>query len=1419
MAKPLPAFDEIEETLPEFDGESLPEFDGAEDFPPQAKKALKTAPIKLPDLPKPRVPGLTEVDLSAPKPGSVGETYEAIGGGPDSTVAKVTRPLTRTADWMMEGMESGPPKILSGYKKLASREGIPLDERAQGGADMIAGIMEATRPILPKMVQSLPGMLKQAPVRTVAEVTAGLGAPPLVHKAGEALDAPPGVTNLLAETSGVIPLGSLAKRTQAATLSPPAAAPPRLPEVPGLPGKTAATMTTAPAVAPLASVPKVSKRTKGPRDPAKTLAKLQKENAGLKTLVTSKVVDKPIVDKPAVVAPEIPPMDPPMGDQIPELPPAPEAPRKITEESLVARDLEVAPTLVQAKQVVVNLADKASALSSKLHRSRYKDEEAARQLEEVKQLQQRAIEVYEKMFGEASPEDMQAAMAIKSKLQREIDEESTRPALDILSDESGSLNVDRVLDLFSKAKAKLTSKDPYSEKADAKADEGRITTGTHKAYTDYVRETHPVWAMQHLVTEIGRDLNLPITSKLGEDIPIPVEDQPAVLMESFSGTMGKVALKLMEVQDKLKPFTGHSAYTTSPVMFPAGAPGKVELAKPSILKEALEYGIRERHLERGTKPLVDPKTGEEFEYKLPNGESLVDNLMAMRKYEAESGPQKMQEIHSALKAYREILSEQWDRLKDAGLISKEFYESAKLFNEKYIPFMRLDFVLKELSNDRTVPLGSKVFQVAEKEFQHHLMGSEREILDPMIGLVRSIYRTEFALAKNKISTSIANLADLPGGKDWVIPINPRTGKPNPIKDASGKKLQPGVPLGFEPISYIKDGKKQQVMVPKDVAEIVRSQDQEGMNAITRMMGFWGSMLRASVVSHPRFWASNMSRDYWTAVTTTGLDPVNWAKGFIGAFTRDIPQEYVPKYLERLGVGDAMYKQFLESGAAYGGAFENTSLPKTADNILDPFWKSAAKKIWNPIEGKGLIGKLPGVGLAEWSGQTAELVPRLAVQNKTLKQGKSKFESGWIARNSTINFAIGGAAMKSWYSIIPFLKGRTGAARTGIEYTAKHPGLSAMRLGINLGIPAVTLYYANVLRYPEVWDSLDDDIKWNHLIHIKGNEKDSRGRYTNIVSIPVDGIPAAFLGALTAGMEAIRGKDVAGWTRNAIQFFSDLSPVGFTRKGKFSFNEMASAVTPPPVSALYSLGTGKDLYTGRDLERRPGVRRDAAPEDRYNLSAKKPLVAASKVLSKAGLEVSPHVLEETPSDLFGHWGRFAVDAMPPVEDDGKNTVQRGMDAMKLHPFTKPLPQRPELELDVQDVTQSRGSRFQDMSREIEAILKSKDKLSEAKARFQGLVERYPDRPPELLAQEYEQMIQRMAKAKAQGMDATERMLYGAPSESRATLIDKALQQLPANRRASVWERWVKLKLVTPKVKAELDLLREQRRRLKSAPVTK
>lgn len=1319
MAKPLPAFDEIEETLPAFDDEPLPEFDGAEDFSPQAKKALKTAPAKLPDLPKPRVPGLTEVDPTAPKPGSVEETYEAIGGGPDSTVARVTRPISRAADWMMEGMRSGPPKILSGYKKLASREGIPLDERAQGGADMIAGTMEATRPILPKMVQSLPGMLKQAPVRTTAEVATGTVAPPYVKEAATSAGLPPGVSNLMGEAVGVAPVASLAKRGlphQAATMSPPAAAPSGLPEVPGLPGKTAATtgtMATAPAVAPLATppVPKVPKRARGPRDPAKTLAKLQKENAGLKTLVTSKVVDKPTA---ALAAPIEAPVKP-------ETPPAaPEAPRKISE---------------------------------------------------------------------------------------------------VLSDESGSLNVDRVLDLFSKAKSKLTSKDPYSEKADAKADEGRITKGIHKTHTNLVRETHPVWALQHLVTETGRDLNLPITSKLGEDISIPVEDQPAVLMESFSGTMGKVALKLMEVQDKLKPFTGHSAYTTSPAMFPAGAPGKVELAKPSILKEALEYGIRERHLERGTKPLVDPKTGEEFEYKLPNGESLVDNLMAMRKFEAESGPQKMQEIHSALKAYRGILSEQWDRLKDAGLISKDFYKSAKLFNEKYIPFMRLDFVLKELSNDRTVPLGSKVFQVAEKEFQHHLMGSEREILDPMIGLVRSIYRTEFALAKNKISTSIANLADLPGGKDWVIPINSRTGKPNPIKDASGKKLQPGVPLGFEPISYIKDGKKQQVMVPKDVAEIVRSQDQEGMNAITRMMGFWGSMLRAGVVSHPRFWASNLSRDYWTAVTTTGLDPVNWAKGFIGAFTRDIPQEHVPKYLEKLGVGDAMYKQFLESGAAYGGAFENTSLPKTAENILDPPWKSAAKKVWNPIEGKGLIGKLPGVGLAEWSGQTAELVPRLAVQNKTLKQGKSKFESGWIARNSTINFAIGGAAMKSWYSIIPFLKGRTGAARTGIEYTAKHPGLSAMRLGINLGIPAATLYYANTLRYPEVWDSLDDDIKRNHLVWIRGNEKDSRGRYTNIVSIPVDGIPAAFLGTLTAGMEAIRGKDVAGWTRNAIQFFSDLSPVGFTRKGKFSFNELASGVTPPPISALYSLGTGKDLYTGRDLERRPGVRRDAAPEDRYNLSAKKPLVSASKALSKAGLEVSPHVLEETPSDLFGHWGRFAVDAMPPVEDDGKNSVQRGMDALKLHPFTKPLPQRPELELDVQDATQARGSRFQDMSREIEAILKSKNQLSEAKARFQGLVERYPDRPKELLLEEYQDMIQRMAKAKAQGMDATERMLYGAPSESRATLIDKALQQVPKDRRAAMWKRWVQLKLVTPKVKMELDLLREQRRRLQAAPVTR
>jgi len=1273
----------------------------AEDETIRAK--IKAPPAKLPDLPKPRIPGLTEEEHIGP----VEKSWEEIGGGPFSPVATVTRPLSRAADWIMEGMEQGPPRVIKGAKQVFAPE-ASLDTRAQGAADVIGGAMETTRPLM----AALPGAIARAPIRTGLELAASAALPPVVHKAGEALGAPPGATNLASELTAAAPMAvamgrgvkkSLTSPEPSATLEP-------------------STSNIDPPVAPDFGATSVNKAPEA-KLPASPQGKLQPQQR--------KSVPK------STLSPE-------------ELLP-------------LVRDAKVrSRTGIQRKYNVSYKTAKAVADQLKA--------------EGTKEVGKQAIQ---------QPQGQTPALAAPPE---------TRPVTDILKDESGSLDVSRIFDLLGRAKRAVGEKDPYEERLKFLDSLGRATTGSHRAYTDLMRETHPLWVLQELVKETGKDLGY--SAKLGEGLEkhgIELKNQPAALAESMSGTMGLIERDLERTSELLMPFK-------------------------QILPEAKEYGIRERHMERGLSPFVHPKTGEVVPYRLPGGETLESNLKAMQAYELAKGPQGMQEVHAALSMYRRINDDLFTRLKNEGIIPESFYKESQKFNQKYIPFQRLDFVLREINNDKIIPLGGKAFHVGEKEFRQHLVGSEKEILDPMMGLVRNIYRTNYAVAKNNAKKALAGLADLPGGPEFVIRVNPKTGKPYSFRDSTGVVRKPGVPLGYEKVDYLIDGVKKRVMVPKDVAAYYEESDRETANMITRMMGHWAGALRFGVVSNPRFWVGNMARDYQTALLTTGLDPVAWAKGFVQALVRDVPQNY----LDKIGLDKKLYDMYRDAGASYSGAFQYAGVQKTAKNLLDSMPTRMAKMLWDPTA-SGYIGKLPGINLLEWAGQTAELTPRLGVFGKQLESGTEPFAAGFASRNATINFAIGGAKLKSLYQIVPFLKGRTGATRTGAEYTAKQPALSAMRLAYGIGIPAVTIYYANILQHPQVWDSLDDDIKRNNFIWINDDKKDSKGRYTGIISVPVDGVPQAFLSAVVGSMEVVRGADPGGWLRNAIQFFSDTSPVGFTRKGKFSPNELGSAVLPPPAAALYTLGTGEDLYTGRNLERKPNIRRDAPPHERYNLDAKTPIVWTAKQLDKVGvMDKSPHVLENLPGQIFGHWGKWAAESMPTEGGDEKGVAKRMWDALKLQPFTKPLFPRPEVELQGEAADQSRGTRMQDMTREADRIMRAaknqQDIATGAQIALPDLVKRFPSRPPELIREEFRGVLTRMKIAKDKNFSSQERMIYARPSESRAELIWQTMEQLPAAKRPPTWDRWRKIGIITPRVSQEYRLLLDQKKRMESAPVT-
>jgi len=944
----------------------------------------------------------------------------------------------------------------------------------------------------------------------------------------------------------------------------------------------------------------------------------------------------------------------------------------------------------------------------------------------------------------------------------------------LLAEASGALPV-------ASAASKLTKQSPgFSWKPSPKQSKleetlERLESPVHKNYTRFFNKQHPLWELE-------------------EAAGIPLEQSAAQKMESYSGTTGKIHEVLLRYRDKMMPYKKDGTW---------------EKAKP--------YGINERHVERA---VGDP------DYAMPGGKTLFDVEQEMNALEQSLSPAELGKVHMALKTYRDMSREQLDRLVDEGIIPKEFRDGAVKYNQYFMPFQRVEHMMKEMDADR-IPVG-KSFSVLDTDFMKQLKGSEKEIINPDHGFVRNAFRTEYVIAKNRVAKSIAGYADAPETRDLVFKINPHTDSP---VDFNGKPIN--LPMDYKRISYRENGVTQKVAVPEFMHKLLVDMNSNTLDIVTKTLRNTGKMLQTGVVLSPRFWLRNMPRDYLTAATTVGIDPITWGVGFMASVTRGIPSSKIPEYFRKLGIGDELYRAFLKSGGAHGGPFEFSGPLSIAEGVLDTTGEKALKKLKSPFS--TILETMGDIGT------TAELPPRLAKFHylrtptyrqttphmtgqpgkvEKVKEGLPDWEAGWIARNSTINFQVEGAALEHINKIVPFLRARMGATRTVGGALAEDPKATTMRLAATLGVPAAYVYYNNALRFPDVWDEIDPEVKRTNLVLVQGREKDERGRYTNVKLFPMDGVPAAFVTALNSSFDAWRGKDRKEWIKSGAQFISDFSPVGFLRKGEFSPNEMVSSLGNPLIVGPIEATTGKAVYTGRDLERRKGVRMDASPEERYNTEAKTPYVALSHQLAKAGIKFSPHVLEHVLGSTFGgHWGRDISESMPTAGGRGWSNQ------IRVNPFKGPVAVRPEEGLHIGDMEVERGNRLQNFRRAGDKIMALEGLTPEkmqagAMEALTELKAKYPNEDPSKMQAEFGEMLKTLATAKAKGYNRLETELLLTPSEVRAKAMLGALERAPSQSlRDGYLKRWTELRLLTPKVQSEMKLEQEKRLRLQSAPQTR
>lgn len=140
--------------------------------------------------------------------------------------------------------------------------------------------------------------------------------------------------------------------------------------------------------------------------------------------------------------------------------------------------------------------------------------------------------------------------------------------------------------------------------------------------------------------------------------------------------------------------------------------------------------------------------------RLPTEHGIGDHEQTLRDLETKYGQKVFADFMQAAKMVNDYGRALWQKRYDAGLLSKDVYE-AGLKADFYVPLYR------DMS-DRNDNVGAAFKQAAsgtKMPLMHRLRGSDRSIIDPLVGLMTQTFAVEAAIAQNEVKVVLAELID------------------------------------------------------------------------------------------------------------------------------------------------------------------------------------------------------------------------------------------------------------------------------------------------------------------------------------------------------------------------------------------------------------------------------------------------------------------------------------------------------------------------------------------------------------------------------------------------------------------------------------------------------------------------------------
>lgn len=790
---------------------------------------------------------------------------------------------------------------------------------------------------------------------------------------------------------------------------------------------------------------------------------------------------------------------------------------------------------------------------------------------------------------------------------------------------------------------------------------------------------------------------------------------------------------------------------------PEADPGKLArtfagaFGRADIRIDALDEIIRP--VRRETNDLIEHARLDRFDElarrgvtKFPNGMTPLEvNAERLRVEERlKADPAKWGRIQQAERRIRDYSDSMLTELRDEGIISAEAFAKIKANNEKYLPLQRVGL----LADDIDRPMGPRAFSVASQDVVKSIVGSEREVVDPLESMVRNTYKNVQLMERNRVARAMFNLKDLPEMEGMVQPLK------------SGQDA----PHGFEPLYFMRDGQPVRFAVPTRVAGAMKHLNEKQADLITRVVSFGTRALRAGATgANAVFIPRNALRDFQTLGITQGtgvLETSNmWMQGMSEVLFRG-------KYFD----------EWRDAGGSFSGYFESIKGPqRTAKKLRRAPADRFIRTVVNPFE------------MVRIMGEVIEQAPRVgAFKRGRVKLGEGRTAAALRSRNATVDFARAGSSMKLLNQWVPFVNARLQGNLNVFKAFRESPTRALMVAGQMVIAPAIATYvWNNRPENREVYDQISDFEKQNNFILVLGPEKDERDRFTNVVKIPKGDVGRALGNPLESFLEFVRGRDAAALDTLALQVASDLSPVSFERDGEFSLGRLASDLTPPPAKAVLEGAFNKNFFTGRDI----------VPQNRINASP--PLqrfhdTPAAAVKIGEALNISPLKIQQGVRSQFGGVGEQVLGV---ASGQGLSTIGSQFDrafssALGRAEADRQFKSLDELEREREDQRVEAELEAQQLYEKLKN-LPQKEQEAKLEAALKPIAKADPEKAARVV-KEYAQEVKRNS------LTAFERSLKSAPVSVRARYIEAELAKLPPFEQGQLRTDLEDKRILTPSV---------------------